>query len=59
MRRNTPSNRRRGGANAQSDLDDLCPKCFCRRLQEACARAKEAEQIAKRLGFTVEEFLGW
>jgi hypothetical protein len=55
----TPSHRRRDGAGTESDLDALCPKCFCQQLVEACARADEAEQIAGRLGFTLEEFLGW
>jgi hypothetical protein len=55
----TPSHRRRDGASTESDLDDFCPECFCRRLLEGCERLSEAEQIAKRLGLTVEEFLGW
>lgn len=55
----TPSRRRRMGEDTESELDDLCAKCFCRELLEACVRADEAEQIAKRLGMTREEFLGW
>ena len=48
----------RGAGGATHPLNDLCLDCLGRLFAEWAAEAEETQQIAKRLGFSLEEFLG-